>query len=112
MHLSSAKSVLAASIKAAHPVDGTRARATGNHLVAQNDEPEPDQPVECTSHDITLVRAYAVEELRQDGYPSGFFDVTEDSRCACGAWRTRRVPGIRARSAAAAMELYRAGSSS
>lgn len=41
MQLTRADRALAAGIARAHPLDGRPARATGNHLVAQNDEPEP-----------------------------------------------------------------------
>lgn len=58
-----------------------------------------------------VIRAYAVQECSpKDGFPTGFYDVTEDFTVN-GAPRTRRVAGTRARSAGKAMELYRKGMS-
>lgn len=43
---------VAATSAAAHPLDGRPARATGNHLAAQNDEPEPG---DLTEQDLLAI---------------------------------------------------------
>lgn len=54
MQLTKKDLALAAAIAAAHPLDGKPAIARGNHLAAQNDEPEPDDEAERLAADVQL----------------------------------------------------------
>lgn len=66
-HIEWARSA-AAGIAAAHPLDGGRCRAGGNHLVADNDEPEPTlfSDEELTEADLELSRGKAQRRARRE----------------------------------------------
>lgn len=62
---------LAAGVAAAHPLDGAKCVARGNHLAAQNDEPEIDrgpltQPAELSEDDAALAFDLARNERKAE----------------------------------------------
>lgn len=69
MQTTQADRQLAAAIAAAHPIDARPARATGNHLAAQNDEPEPED---------SLADMFAA--LEPAPVPVGIKDISSDVR--------------------------------
>lgn len=63
----------------------------------------------CAEPQWKVIDAAATQDLNSQGWPNGWFYVTERTRCqCCGRPGVRGVPGCRARSAAAAMDAYRA----
>lgn len=74
----------AARIAAAHPLDGRPARASGNHLAAQNDEPEP-----LTEADLLAVDRASLASKQADPYRQSDADraMHEEIRRPPGHWR-------------------------
>lgn len=91
--LSSADIALAARIAAAHPLDGRRAVARGNHLAAQNDEPESAvDPMQWAFDQVHLLRINAARTSAGDaktvGRIAAYSEVLEVLRAARGRARS------------------------